>query len=56
MDIRQLRYFVETARHGNIQAAADALFVSRQAVSKALTQLEQELGYPLFSGPRAESP
>lgn len=48
MDIQQLRYFVVVASYGKIQNAADALFVSRQAVSKALTQLEEELGYPLF--------
>ena len=48
MDIKQFRYFVEAARCGNIQDAADTLFVSRQAVSKAIVQLEQELGYPLF--------
>ena len=48
MDIQQLRYFIVVASYGKIQTAADALFVSRQAVSKALTQLEEELGYPLF--------
>lgn len=48
MDIQQLRYFVAVASYGKIQTAADALFVSRQAVSKALTQLEEELGYALF--------
>lgn len=48
MDIRQLRYFIETAQHGNIQDTADILFVTRQAVSKTLMQLEKELGYPLF--------
>ncbi len=48
MDIKQFRYFIEAARCNNIQDAADALFVSRQAVSKAIVQLEQELGYPLF--------
>ena len=48
MDIQQLRYFIVIASYGKIQTAADALFVSRQAVSKALTQLEEELGYPLF--------
>lgn len=48
MDIKQFRYFIEAARYGNLQDAADALFVSRQAVSKAIAQMEQELGYPLF--------
>ena len=48
MDIQQLRYFVTIARYGKIQTAAEILFVTRQAVSKAMTQLENELGYPLF--------
>lgn len=48
LDIRQLRYFVEIARCNNIQDAADTLYVSRQAASKAIMQLEEELGYPLF--------
>lgn len=48
MDIKQFRCFIETARHGNIQGAADALFVSRQAVSKVIAQMERELGFPLF--------
>lgn len=48
MDIQQLRYFVTIARYGKIQTAAETLFVTRQAVSKAMTQLENELGYPLF--------
>jgi DNA-binding transcriptional LysR family regulator len=48
MDIQHLRCFVAVARHGKIQVAADALFVCRQAVSKTLSQLEDELGEPLF--------
>lgn len=48
MDIQQLRCFVATAKYGKIQDAADSLFISRQAVSKTLAQLEDELGQPLF--------
>ena len=48
MDIKQFRYFVEAARCGSLQDAADSLFISRQAVSKAVAQMERELGYPLF--------
>jgi DNA-binding transcriptional LysR family regulator len=48
MDMQDLRCFVAVARHGKIQAAADALFVCRQAVSKTLSQMEEELGTPLF--------
>ncbi|CDX02719.1 MAG: LysR family transcriptional regulator [Desulfitobacterium hafniense] len=48
MDIQQLRYFVAVAQYGKVKDAADAMFISRQAVSKALAQLENELGQPLF--------
>lgn len=48
MDIQQLRCFVATAKYGKIQDAADSLFISRQAVSKTLAQLEDELQQPLF--------
>ncbi len=48
MDIHHLRCFVAVARHGKIQDAADALFVTRQAASKTLAQMEIDLGAPLF--------
>lgn len=48
MEYYQLKYFAAVARTMNFQNAADELFVSRQAVSKAINQLEDELGYPLF--------
>lgn len=48
MEIQQLRYFAAVAHYGKVNDAARALFVSRQAVSKALAQLEVELGQPLF--------
>ena len=48
MEIRQLRYFLAVANARSFLKAADSLFVSRQAVSKAITQLEDELGISLF--------
>ncbi len=48
MEIQQLRYLAAVAQYGKVKDAAEALFVSRQAISKALTQLEAELGQPLF--------
>ena len=48
MEIRQLRYFLAVANARSFLKAADSLFVSRQAVSKAITQLEDELGVSLF--------
>lgn len=43
MDIRQLDYFIVVARLGNFTKAADELFISRQALSKAVRNLEHEL-------------
>lgn len=48
MEIRQLRYFLAVADARSFLKAADLLYVSRQAVSKAVTQLEEELGVELF--------
>lgn len=48
MEIRQLRYFLAVANARSFLQAADSLYVSRQAVSKAITQLEDELQVPLF--------
>lgn len=46
--LRQLEYAVAVARHGGVTAAADALHVSQPALSVALSQLEAQLGKPLF--------
>lgn len=40
--------FLETARKQNITHAAEALYMSRQAVSKQIMRLEDELGTALF--------
>ena len=48
MDIRQLEYAVEVAKRGSYTKAADALFVSRQGLSKAVKNLEGEIGRTLF--------
>ena len=44
MDIRQLDYFIVVAQLGSFTKAADELFLSRQALSKAVRNLEHELG------------
>ena len=43
MNQKQMEYFLEVYRQGNIQSAADKLYVSRQGVSKMLKSLEEEL-------------
>ena len=48
MEIRTLRYFLETARQGNMTRAAERLFVSQPTMSKQLKELERELGTQLF--------
>lgn len=49
MDIRQLDYFITVAQLGNFTKAADERFLSRQALSKAVRNLEHELGRPLLA-------
>lgn len=48
MDIRQLEYFAEVARHLSFTKAAATLHISQPSISKAIQNLEVELGVPLF--------
>lgn len=48
MDIRSLRYFIETARLSSFTQAAEALHVTQSTISKMVRQLEHELGAPLL--------
>ncbi|MDO5401097.1 MAG: LysR family transcriptional regulator [Eubacteriales bacterium] len=48
MELRQLRYFLAVADSRSIVSAAESLYISRQAVSKAVCRLEEELGVELF--------
>lgn len=48
MDIRQLRYFLQVCNDGSLQKASRNLFISQQALSKAISALEIEIGMPLF--------
>jgi DNA-binding transcriptional LysR family regulator len=48
MEIRQLRTFLAVANTRSFLSAADVLFISRQAVSKTIKQLEDELHIELF--------
>ena len=48
MELRQLKYFLTVADARSFVSAANRLFISRQAVSKAVSQLEDELQTELF--------
>ena len=49
MEFIQLKYFQAVAKTGKIVSAAKSMFVTPPAISSAISQLERELGTPLFS-------
>ena len=50
MNLQQLRYVYEVARHGlNVSEAAEALFTSQPGVSKQIRLFESELGVEVFT-------
>ncbi|MFK8242683.1 MULTISPECIES: LysR family transcriptional regulator [unclassified Facklamia] len=48
MEIRVLKYFVETANHKSMTKAANKLHITQPTLSKQLKVLEEELGQKLF--------
>ena len=49
MTIQQLEYILEVNRTGSITQAAKNLFVTQSGISSAISALEDELGFPVFS-------
>lgn len=48
MDLTNLRYFLVAVKEQNITKAADKLYISRQALSKTIKRLEEQVGTPLI--------
>lgn len=48
MDLHQMEYFITVCDCGGITPAAEALFLTPQALSKSIRRLEEELDCPLF--------
>ena len=48
MDLRPLRALVEVVRQGGFSQAAKVVFATQPTVSKAVRQLEDEIGMPLL--------
>lgn len=49
MTIQQLQYLLEVSRTGSITKAAKNLYVAQSSVSNAISALEDELGFQIFS-------
>lgn len=49
MNLSHLHYFTTLAEEGHFSNAAKSLFIARSTLSLAITQLERELGAPLFT-------
>lgn len=48
MEFKHIEYFIETCRHKSMSKAAEALYISQQALSRCIANLEAELGCTLF--------
>lgn len=48
MTLQQLRYVIQVAVSGSMTAAAVRLYVSQPSLSKAISELEQEMGITIF--------
>ena len=48
MELLQLKYFLEVAKHESITQAAASLHVSQPSLSMTIQRLERELGAKLF--------
>lgn len=48
MTIQQMQYVLEVHRAGSVSQAAKNLFVGQSSVSLSITNLEKEVGYPIF--------
>lgn len=49
MEFKHIEYFLETSKHSSMSKAAESLFISQQALSRCIQNLEEELGCRLFT-------
>ena len=49
MTLNQLKYVIEIAETGSVTAAAQRLFIAQPSLSKAVAELEKEMGITIFA-------
>lgn len=49
MTLNQLRYAIAVSEEGSLNKAADQLYIAQPSLTKAIKELEKELGFELFS-------
>jgi LysR family hydrogen peroxide-inducible transcriptional activator len=52
--LKQINYWLETVKHGNISRAAEACHISQPTLSTALREFEEQLGIPLMERQRGQ--
>lgn len=48
MEFKHIEYFIETCNHKSISQAAESLYISQQALSRCIANMEAELGCTIF--------
>lgn len=49
MEFKHIEYFIETCSHKSISQAAESLYISQQALSRCISNMEAELGCTIFN-------
>lgn len=49
MEFKHIEYFIETCNYKSISQAAESLYISQQALSRCIANMESELGCTLFN-------
>lgn len=52
MKLQQLRYVIQVAESGSLTAAAQRLYIAQPSLSKAVSELEREMGITIFTRSR----
>lgn len=48
MTLQQLKYAIEIAKRGSMNAAAKSLYISQPSLSNAIRELENEINFDIF--------